>query len=57
MDAGISSLSRCSAGRFCLWSLINFQGSFRYKSGSAVTHRLTDTIRSIWNNRSASARL
>lgn len=57
VDAEVYSLSQCSSGRFCLWSLTNYTGSFRYKTGSGVTHNLTGTIKSIWNNRTKVARL
>ncbi|GAB3078234.1 hypothetical protein GCM10027215_18950 [Nocardioides zeae] len=56
VDVGVSSLSQCESGWFCLWSQTSYQGSFYYRSVVGV-YDLSGTIRSVWNNRTAAARL
>lgn len=56
LDAGVSSLGQCESGWFCLWSQTSYQGSFYYRSVVGV-YDLSGTIRSVWNNRTAAARL
>ena len=56
VDAGTMSLGQCAADQFCVWSQANYQGSFRYKTGTGAK-ALGGTVGSFWNNRSTVARL
>jgi hypothetical protein len=53
---GTFSLGQCDSGQFCIWSLANYSGSFRYKTGSGLK-TVGGTVGSFWNNRSTVARL
>lgn len=57
VDAGTLSLSQCQSGQWCMWTETFYTGSFTYRTGSGVTHTLTGTVRSVWNNRGHAARL
>ncbi|WP_244930714.1 peptidase inhibitor family I36 protein [Nocardioides sp. W7] len=56
-DAGTLSLSQCLSGRWCMWDETNYQGSFSYRTGSAVTYAISGTVHSVFNNRANAARL
>lgn len=57
VDAGVRSLDQCATGRFCMWSQTYYQGSFYSAAMTGTEYELSGTIRSVWNNRSAAARL
>ncbi len=56
IPVGTMSLNECGSGRFCVWSQANYQGSFRYRTGTG-SKTLGGTVGSFWNNRSTVARL
>lgn len=57
VDAGVRSLDQCASGRFCMWSQTYYQGSFYSAAMTGTEYPLSGTIRSVWNNRTAAARL
>lgn len=57
MEAGVLSLSNCPSNYFCLWQNANYTGTFITRSGSGVTHNLSGSFNSGWNNRTRIARL
>lgn len=57
VDAGVMSLGQCDGGQFCLWGSSGYQGSFTYKTGTAVTRTISGSVGSFWNNRSSVAKL
>jgi hypothetical protein len=57
VDAGVMSLSQCPSGRFCVWSSSGHYGTVTYWTGNGVTHSISGTVGSVWNNRTNVARL
>lgn len=51
------SIGQCGSNQFCTWSSANYNGSFTYVTGSGVTRTMGWATKSVWNNRTNSARL